>query len=85
MRLYHVLGVDQEALPLVRCYGAAVEPGTQRYHLLLDDLSETHDQPKWHLTVGRYVTRTIDCLAGFHAYWALRPDIHRRLAELLAP
>jgi hypothetical protein len=74
VRLYRALGADQRALPLVRCHDAAVDARTRRYHLLLDDLSATHEQPKWHLTVGRYVTRTIDCLAAFHAYWALRPE-----------
>ena len=79
--LYHALGKDHAELPLVRCHSAAVDLETGRYHLLLDDLSDTHEQPRWHLTVGRFVVPTLDSLAAFHAYWAVHPE----KAEALVP
>jgi hypothetical protein len=33
---------DAPDAPLPQCFGAAFEPETQRYHVLLEDLSDTH-------------------------------------------
>ncbi len=70
VRMYQALAGDQRNLPVIPCYDAAYDPERHRYHLLLDDLSATHEQPAWHLTISdRYITETVDCLAAFHAYW----------------
>lgn len=68
--MYRLFAAHQHALPIIQCYNAVYVPTTQRYHLLLEDLSTTHDQPAWHLDIAEhYITQTIYCLAQFHAYW----------------
>ena len=72
--MYQFLASFQDALPVIPCYDAVYDPNQRRYHLLLADLSYSHDQPSWHFTIEEaYVQRTIDCLAQLHAYWWERP------------
>ena len=72
--LYQFLAPFQDALPVIPCYDAVYDSSQRRYHLLLADLSYSHDQPSWHLTIEEaYVQRTVDCLAHLHAYWWERP------------
>jgi hypothetical protein len=76
--MYRMFAAHQHALPIVPCYSAAYAPTAQTYHLLLDDLSTTHDQPAWHLEIAEhYITETIDCLAQFHAYWWEHPSLYQ--------
>jgi hypothetical protein len=83
VRLYQALASDQRELPVIPCYDAVYRPDQRAYHLLLDDLSTTHDQPRWHLTIAdRYIMQTIDCLAQFHAYWWQHPRLTNGLATL---
>jgi hypothetical protein len=82
VRMYQALAADQQKLPVVPCYDAAFDPHRGLYHLLLADLSATHDQPaSW--TIGdRYITQTVDCLAQFHAYWWEHPRLGHDIGEL---
>ena len=74
VRMYRAFMRERDALPVVRCFSAEHEPERGLYHLLLEDLSETHGQPAWHLDVDAlYVARTVDCLARLHARWWGRP------------
>lgn len=73
------LGV--EGAPLLRCYDAQFSEAQQRYHLLLDDVSDTH-------VVAREKTPTLahgralaEGLAALHARWWGA----ERLAEAAAP
>jgi hypothetical protein len=82
--MYRLFADHQHALPVVRCYSAAYDPTTQRYHVLLEDLSATHDQPPWHLDIAdHYIQQTIDCLAQFHAYWWQHPSLPHLRASVL--
>lgn len=75
--MYRMFAAHQHALPIIQCYSAAYAPTAQTYHLLLDDLSATHNQPAWHLEIAeQYMTQTIDCLAQFHAYWWEHASLH---------
>jgi hypothetical protein len=68
--MYRFLATHQPALPTLPCYDAMYDAQQQRYHLLLADLTHSHDQPRWHLAIDEgYVQRTVDCLAQLHAYW----------------
>jgi len=70
VRLYQSVARVQGGLPVIPCYDAAYDSDRPGYHLLLADLSATHDQPTWHLEIAdQYITRTVDSLAAFHAYW----------------
>ena len=61
--------VEVEGAPLLHCYHAHFSQAEQRYHLLLDDVSETHDVGwKKAPTLG-YVLALADGLAAMHARW----------------
>jgi hypothetical protein len=76
VRMYQALAEHQRELPLIQCYDAVYDAKRGAYHILLDDLSDTHDQPAWHLEIAeRYITQTVDCLAQFHAYWWEHPQL----------
>jgi hypothetical protein len=73
------LGV--EGVPLIRCYHGAYSEQKQRYHLLLDDLSETHVQAATKAPTLEYGLALAEGLAAMHAHWWGA----RRLAEAGAP
>ena len=61
--------VDVPDAPLVRCYHAAHDPAQHRYHLLLDDLSATHQagyDKVPNLALGQTLAEALACL---HARW----------------
>ena len=70
-----------EGAPLVRCYDAAFSDEQQRYHLLLDDLSETHVQAAEKAPTLEYGLALAEGLAAMHAHWWGA----KRLAEAEAP
>jgi hypothetical protein len=83
IHLYQTLPSLHQSLPIIPCYDAAYDADRQVYHLLLADLSETHDQPSWHLTIAdHYITRTVDSLAAFHAYWREHPYLGEKVSTL---
>jgi thiamine kinase-like enzyme len=68
---YQTMMDAQADLPLIRCYDAAYSEATGRFHLLLEDLSATHEShPPAQLppTLDR-AEQIVDALAQFHAYW----------------
>src|SRR5262249_40594064 len=57
-------------LPMVHCYDAVYATETKKYHLLLDDLSDSHFQPEWPLPPSQqHCEQAIACLAKLHALW----------------
>ena len=84
--MYQALAPHQHDLPVVPCYDVAYDPGLRRSHLLLADLSGSHDQPAWYLDIApHYIERTIECLARVHAYWWEHPDLGSELGRLRTP
>ena len=55
--------------PLVRCYAAAFSGALKRYHLLLDDLSETHVEAAAKAPTLEYGLALAEGLAVMHAHW----------------
>lgn len=67
--------------PLLRCYHAAYSEEIHRYHLLLDDVSETHVQACEREPSLEYGQALAEGLAALHArWWGAAP-----LAEIEAP
>jgi hypothetical protein len=61
--------VGVEDAPLVRCYDAAFSAEQQRYHVLLDDLSETHVEAEKNAPTLEYGLVLAEGLAVLHARW----------------
>jgi hypothetical protein len=60
-------GVD--CAPLVRCYDGAFSAEQRRYHLLLDDLSDSHVEAKTKTPTLEYGLALAEALACLHAHW----------------
>ena len=69
--------VGVEGAPLVRCYGAAYSAEQRRYHILMDDLSETHVERAAKEPTLEHGLALAEGLAALHAHWWGA----RRLAE----
>lgn len=61
--------VDVAAAPLLRCYGAAYSEALARYHILLDDVSETHTTAGEKAPTLEYGLALAEGLAVLHARW----------------
>ena len=56
--------------PCIRCYGARYCPTTGASYVLLEDIADTHIQPRQPLPPSRAnCRRAIEALAGLHATW----------------
>jgi len=55
--------------PLLRCYHGAYSEALKRYHLLLDDVSQTHVQATEKAPTLEYGLALADGLAALHAHW----------------
>jgi hypothetical protein len=67
--------------PLIRCYDAVYSEAKQRYHLLLDDVSESHVEAAQKAPTLEYGLALAEGLAVLHAHWWGA----QRLAEAGAP
>jgi len=69
--------------PLPRCYDAEYSSG--RFHLLLEDLSETHMLvTEWPLPPSvEACERIVDTWAIFHAFWWRHPSLGREVGTFL--
>lgn len=61
--------VDVKNAPLIRCYDAGYCPELQRYHLLLDDVSETHCPATEKEPTLEYGMSLAEAFALLHARW----------------
>src|SRR5262249_54283078 len=73
--------VDVAETLLVRCYDAAYSEEKRRYHLLLDDLSETHVEASRKRPTLDHGLALAEGLAAMHARWWGA----QRLAEAAGP
>ncbi len=73
--------LDVPDAPLVRCYDGVYSPELRRYHLLLDDHSQTHIQAQEKSPTLEYGLALAEGLARLHARWWGA----ERLAERGAP
>ena len=61
--------VDVANAPLLHCYDAAYAPALKRYHILLDDVSETHVAASEKEPTLEYGLALAEALAVLHARW----------------
>lgn len=84
---YRTLFIGLPDAPLVRCHHAASD--TTRYHLLLDDLAETHSNLDDVVITGELARALVDAVGRLHAHrWPQPPpdpaSIERSLDEARA-
>lgn len=61
--------IDVKTAPLLRCYGAAYSQKFNRYHLLLEDVSQTHIEAYDKKPTLEYGLALAEGLAVLHARW----------------
>ena len=69
---YNVIANMMTDPPIVRCYDAVYSREAGHYHLLLEDVSQTHAVLEWEPLLPpkkQAYEKIIDCMASFHAYW----------------
>src|SRR5690349_12185316 len=70
---YSIVAAEIPDAPIPRCYHYAYNRDNGKYHLLLEDLSDTHApdvEPTWKLA-----TSTMSALAQLHAAWWNHPKL----------
>jgi hypothetical protein len=55
--------------PVVRCFSAEYQHAPRQYHVLLEDLSATHEDQGGALPSRSYALAFADAAARFHAHW----------------
>lgn len=61
--------IDVPEAPLIRCHDAAWSPSLQRYHILLDDVGETHEEAWARPPTLDYGLALAEAMATLHARW----------------
>jgi aminoglycoside phosphotransferase family enzyme len=83
VEFYRVVAAEMHDPPLARCYDAVYAFETGSYHLLLEDLSETHYVTASHLPPTREdAEHMVDALADFHAFWWDHPLLGTEIGQL---
>jgi hypothetical protein len=69
--------------PLVRCFDAAYSTKTGNSHILMEDLSNTHSQPRQNRPPSKKLTRSaIETLARAHSEWWNNPQRGESVGKL---
>lgn len=72
--------------PVVRCFDAAYSTETERSHILLEDVSDSHAEVDSRPPPPRETCEQImDCLARFHAFWWEHPRLGEDIGEPPGP
>ncbi|MFN8376560.1 MAG: aminoglycoside phosphotransferase family protein [Anaerolineae bacterium] len=68
---YNAIAPDMAYLPVVRCFDALYSDEQDRYHLLMEDLGDTHIAlpPSQLPPPEAHCEMIVDALAQIHAYW----------------
>jgi len=83
VEFYQKIAAQMPGSPLIRCYDAVFSPETTDYHLLLEDLSDTHFQPDTPTPPWELLSRgAVETLAKLHAFWWEDPRLGREIGNL---
>jgi hypothetical protein len=84
VEFYHTIAREMNTSHLIRCYDAAFSTESGRSHLLLDDLSETHFQPKSPSPPQPfYCELAVESIAELHAFWWEHPQLGKEIGTLV--
>ena len=82
--LYTQIAAVMDNPPIARCYDAASDSQSGKFHFLLEDLSVTHSVPSYPLPPPVLDCEQImECLARFHAAWWNDPRIGTKIGRPL--
>ena len=74
IEFYRDLAPEMSCPPLIRCYDASYSDETNRSHILLEDLSDTHAQPEQNESPSKEMSRlAVEALGRAHSHWWDRP------------
>lgn len=77
---YTRLAAGVPELPSIRCFAAAHAPASGAWHLLLEDVADTHTQTPWPVPPSQGVCeQAVDALAALHAHWWDHPRLEQDL------
>ena len=79
---YRRVATEMPDVPLARCFDAAYSTTSGRWHLLLEDLSETHSDAVDLPSFGECAL-AIDTLAQIHAHWWEHPRLGTDIGHFL--
>jgi hypothetical protein len=83
VEFYRTIAREMNDPPFIHCYDAAYSAESDKSHLLLEDLSETHFQPKPPLPPSRlHCELAVECMAQLHAYWWEHPQLGKEIGKL---
>ncbi|MBV9960123.1 MAG: phosphotransferase [Acidobacteria bacterium] len=84
VEIYQALTATMADPPVVRCFDSVLSQTSQKSHLLLEDLSETHFQPELPVPPSlRHCELCVETLAQFHAFWWNHPGLGTERGVLL--
>ena len=71
VQFYNTIAKMMTNPPVAHCYDAVYSPQIGHYHVLLEDVSESHFvlESEHFPPSKRHCEKIVDCLAAFHAYW----------------
>jgi hypothetical protein len=76
VRFYQLVGDDINGPPLVKCYDTGYSSDLSSSYILMEDLSDTHFQPKSPGAPSEICSGfAVKCLAQFHALWWDHPRL----------
>lgn len=81
--IYQILTEMMSDPPVVRCFDAVYSTDSNRSHLLLEDLSDTHYQPELPLPPSkRHCQLCVETLAQFHSFWWEHQGLGTKIGQL---
>jgi thiamine kinase-like enzyme len=82
--VYNTLTKSMNDPPVVPFFDAVHSPITQRWQILMEDLSNSHFQPEVPVPPSRrHCELCVETLAQFHAFWWEHPSLGAEIGQLL--
>lgn len=84
VEFYTHIAIKMPDPPLIRCYDAAFDELSGRFHLLMEDLSDTHigHPPSMVPPTEAQANQIIEALAHLHGYWWDHPNLGQDVGAL---
>jgi len=82
--VYNMLTKAMNDPPVVPFFDAVYSPSSQRWQILMEDLSNSHFQPEVPVPPSRrHCELCVETLAQFHAFWWEHPSLGAEIGQIL--